>query len=308
MILTVTLNTAIDHIIKIPSFLPGETIRSTRSYISIGGKGTDASYILGTLGFDNIATGFYAGVFGQKMLSLLHERGVSTDFVEVDGETRISTIVIPEMGDQTSLTVDTLEISKDHLEALSVKYASLLSQAGCVVMGGTPPKSVSLTDYREFIQLANAKALPTVVDASGASLRAALDSSPTVVKPNRAELGSLVEGEIQSVDDAVTAGRQILAEYGTAVVVTLGEDGAVALWHDRTLRIHPLEVPVENTAGAGDAVLAGIAHALDQGLDIEDGLRLGFGAAAAVMTTPRTADCKPRDVERFSDAIRISSV
>ena len=86
MITTITLNTAIDHVLIVPEFRLGETIRSTRSNLSMGGKGTDVSYILGTLGIENLALGFKAGVFGDKMEAMLKERGVPAENIFISME------------------------------------------------------------------------------------------------------------------------------------------------------------------------------------------------------------------------------
>jgi 1-phosphofructokinase family hexose kinase len=306
MVITVTLNTAIDHVIHIANFEPGETIRASRSYLSIGGKGTDASYVLGTLGIVNLAMGFKAGVFGQKMEALLHERGVSTEFIAVGGETRISTVVITNNAPQTTLTVDTLRITEHHIDELMRRYHSQLDQAGCVVIGGTPPIDFPTEKLSDLLKLAQTQGIPTVVDASGPALQAAIECRPTFVKPNLTELRDLIGTEVETLGEVARAGDHLLNQYGAASVITLGAQGAIAIWPGGRLRIHPLKARIVNTAGAGDAVLAGIAHALDSGLTIDEGLRIGFGAAAAVMGTPRTADCNPDEAERLMQQVRIT--
>lgn len=303
MIVTITLNTAIDHILFVPEFGLGETIRSTRSYLSMGGKGTDTAYILGTLGIDNLALGFKAGVFGDKMEAMLQERGVRTDFVQVGGETRISTIIIEPGAGQSTFTVDTLQITPQHIEEFFRHYEAALDGCGCVVIGGTPPGSFPLDKFSELIRLANERAIPTVLDASGESLQAGVAARPTVIKPNLRELEDLAGQPVTSLEMVAGAARKILQTHGCSVIATLGEQGALAVLPTGTYHIAPLEVEVVNVAGAGDAVLAGLAHALDQQIPLEDGLRLGFAAAAAVMLTPRTADCDPAQVERFKSQV-----
>jgi len=303
MIVTITLNTAIDHILFVPEFRLGETIRSTRSLLSIGGKGADASYILGTLGIDNLALGFKAGVFGDRMESMLQERGVRTDFVTVGGETRISTLIIEPGAGQSTFTVDTLQITREHIEAFFQRFEAALDGAGCVVIGGTPPLAFPLDAYAEVIRLANNRSIPTVLDASGEALQATVSAQPTVIKPNLRELEDLAGHPLDSLEKVARAARETMRAHGCSVIATLGEQGALAVLPEKTYHIAPLEVEVVNSAGAGDAVLAGLAHALDQHAPLEEGLRLGFAAAAAVMLTPRTADCEPAQVERFKSQV-----
>jgi len=305
MIITVTLNTAIDHILYIPEFKLGATIRSSKSFIAMGGKGTDAAYILGTLGIPNLAMGFSAGIFGAKMESMLHERNVDTDFIQVAGETRINTLLIRGEDDQSTFTVDTLEITEDHIDQLSARLSAQLPKAGCVVLGGSPPRGYPLDRYQELIHLIKAHDIPVIIDASGEALKIASQSRPAFIKVNKSEMEQLAEKTLTTFDDMILGASHVQESTGSSVILTLGDQGAIAALQDYMVRIQPLQVPVQNTAGAGDAVLAGIAHALDSKSDMTEGLRLGFAAAAAVMMTPRTADCDPQVVDRLRNKIEI---
>jgi 1-phosphofructokinase len=308
MIITLTLNTALDHILHIPEFKFGTTVRSTRSYLAMGGKGTDAAYILGTLGIKNIAMGFSAGIFGAKMESMLRDRGVETDFVHVDGETRLNTLLIRGPNQQSTFTVDTLEIGESDIDQLMAKLTARLDQAGCVVLGGTPPSTFPLVPLRELLDLTKQHDIPLVIDASGEALRIACETRPAFIKINQDEMGQLLEKSISSRKETLEGASEINKSTGASVIVTLGDQGAFAVMQDQTMQIHPLDVPIVNTAGAGDAVLAGLAHAVDSGSDIVEGLRLGFAAAAAVMMTPQTAECDPVEVNNLLEGIEISSL
>jgi len=308
MILTLTLNTAIDHILHIPALKLGETIRSSKSYLAMGGKGTDASYILGTLGIANIAMGFKAGIFGAKMESMLRARHVIPDFVEVDGETRVSTLIIEDGGGQSTFTTDTLEISSLQIDELIERFDTHLKQVGCVIFGGTPPQGLPQEVFVDLIRRTRVRSIPVVLDASGPALKAGVAAGPTIIKPNLRELEQLTGRELPTFDDILRATRSIMEAHGCSVLATLGEDGALAIVGEKAYRINPLHNEVKNTAGAGDAILAGLAYALDNSYPIEEGLRLGFAAAAAVMMTPQTAECNPQDVERLKSQVELTPI
>lgn len=306
MIVTVTANTTLDHTVVIPALEKGRTIRAAQSTFSMGGKPADASFILGALGIPSLALGFAAGVIGQKVEELLRARGVVTDFVPVGGETRINTIIVTQDGgEQTTITTSTLEVSPEHLDALRAKYAAALEKARCVVLGGTLPAALSPAFYTEFIALARKRGIPVVFDAADANLRAGLQAAPSFIKPNRAELTALVEHPITSLEEAYQAGRVLLAQYGTASVMSFGAEGALAVLHDCAYRIPAIPVWVVSAAGAGDALLAGLAAALSRREPIENGLRLGVAAATAVCLTLGTADCRREDVERFLPQVEL---
>lgn len=306
MIVTVTTNTTLDRTLFVPNFGLNRTIRATRTVLSMGGKPTDASFILGELGIPSLALGFAAGLTGQTAEAMLRRRGVTVDFIPVGGETRINTVIVCEDGSgQSTITTSTLEVSPAHIAALRQRYTAALPEATCIVIGGTVPRGFALEHYAEFISKAKVKGVPVIFDASGEALLAGIKGRPDFIKPNREELGTLVGRPIESPEAAYDAAREVQAQYGVSCIVTLDADGALAVLSERAYRIPPLEVEVVSTAGAGDGVLAGMAAALSRGDPPEEGLRLGFAAATAVLLTPGTADCRRADVERFLPQIRL---
>jgi 1-phosphofructokinase family hexose kinase len=306
MILSVTPNTVIDRVLFVPSFELNKTIRASRVVVGGSGKAADASWILGELGIPSLVLGFAAGRTGQQLEDMLRAKGVVVDFTWVGGETRVSTLIVCEDGSgQSTITVSTLEVSLEHVAALRERYRAALDEAPCVVMGGSLPRGVAPALYTELIQMARARGIPVVFDASGEGLRAGLEAGPTFVKPNRDELEALTGQHVDSLERAYHAARALQEQYGASPVVTLGEAGALAILPERAYRIPPPQVAIVNTAGAGDAVLAGLTAALARGEPVEDGLRLGFAAAGAVMMTPITADCRRADVERLLPTIEL---
>ena len=300
MIVTVTANTAIDQTVFVPSFKKNTTMRAARSVLSMGGKATDAAWILGELGLPSLSLGFAAGALGEKVKALLEARGGLTDFIPVEGETRLNVVVI-DTGDQTYSTISTssLKVNDGHVNVLRTRYIEALPEATCIILGGTLPVGMSPSFYTEMIRLARERNIPVIFDAAEPNLSAGLAAYPDFIKPNRDELGSAVGYPIESIEAAHRAGLSILEKYGTSLIITLGDNGALAVLPDRTWRIPPLNVEVVSPAGAGDAVLAGLAASIHRGQPIEDGLRLGMAAAAAVCLMPGTADCRRSDVERL---------
>jgi len=304
MILTVTLNPAVDRTYLIKDFAWNRTIRSGQAILGMGGKGTDASWVLGELGYANLALGFAAGDTGRLMEKMLRARGCRTDFVWVEGETRTNIVIIGE-GGQSTLTEPGLQIGAGALERLRRKFNKALKTASCVVIGGTVPPGIGASIYAELVESARAAGLPVVFDASGPGLKAGMAGRPTVAKPNIDEIAELYGSPINSVEEAYKAGRELQDRYGAALVITLGKDGALAVLAGRSYTIPVLKIPVASSAGAGDAVLAGLAAALSEGRSMEDGLRLGFAAAAAVCLNTATADCRKTDVERLLPQVEL---
>jgi 1-phosphofructokinase family hexose kinase len=311
MILTVTANTTIDQTLFIPAWEINRTIRSTRSVQSMGGKPTDASWILGEIGITSHAIGFAAGAFGIKVERMLHSRNVTTEFVEANGETRINTVIVYEKGGenngrgQTTVTTNTLEVTDAQIAQLRALFDSWLDKASVVVIGGTLPKGMGVEHYTDFVRMARAKNVPVIFDADEPNLSAGLAGRPTFIKPNHHELEALTGEPVHDLASAYRGGRYVLKKFGSIPVITLGKDGGLVVLPERAYRIPPLPIQVVSASGAGDGVLAGLAASFERGQPIEEGLRLGFACAAAVCLMEGTADCRREDVERFLPMVEL---
>lgn len=306
MIVTVTANTSMDYVYMIPTWEAGKTLRASRVVTSMGGKPTDASYILGEMGIGSLAIGFSAGMTGEIIRRILESKGVTVDFLPVNGESRRNLIIAPQDGTaHTAITAASLEVDEVHIAALREQFTALLDDCEVVVLGGTLPKGMQPSFYTDFIAIAREKNVPVVFDAGEPNLSAGLQSRPTFCKPNRDELSAYAGREVVTVEDAYQVGCEILEKYGTQPIISLGSEGGLAVLEDAAYRIPPLNVPVVNAAGAGDAILAGITASIYRKQPIEQGLKLGFGAASAVVTTEGTAECSLADIEKYAAQIEL---
>jgi tagatose 6-phosphate kinase len=306
MIVTITPNTAIDHTLFIPALIPRTTIRATHSMISVAGKATDTSWVLNELGYPTLAMGFAAGRLGQQMVDMMHRKGIPTDFTWVSGETRLNTVIMCEDGyAQTTITVDTLDVLEDKVTEFYAHYREVIKNANCVTISGSLPKGIPPDFYYNLVMDAHATKLPVVIDASGKNLQAGYSGNPTVIKPNLDELEQLWGESCVSIEQIKRAGRELYNRSGSVFVITLGAEGAVAILPDRNYFIPPLKVKVVSPAGAGDAVVAGLAAGLSQQKTYEDGLRLAFAAASAAVMMPGTADIRKEDVDLLLPQIEL---
>ncbi|MBZ0292641.1 MAG: 1-phosphofructokinase family hexose kinase [Anaerolineae bacterium] len=308
MIVTVSANTSIDHILFVPEFKLDATIRATRLSISVGGKAIDASWILGEMGLPSLSLGFAAGYEGQVCRQLLEAKGVTTDYVEVEGSSRRNIVIMSEAeGEQTSVTYSTLIVKPEHVPMLRERYIKALDESPeVVVLGGTLPSGMEPSFYEDFIGLAKARHIPVIFDGSEPFLSAGLKGHPDYVKPNQDEISQFAGRRIHTVDEAYAVGREIYERYGTCPIITLGSEGGLAVLPDRAYRVPPIRLEkVLNVAGAGDAVLAGLAASIARGEPIEEGIRLGFAAATAVVLMPGTAECRKEDIDRFLQEVEL---
>mgnify|MGYP005834300737 CR=1 FL=1 len=308
MILTITPNTGLDRVIFVQAFAWGKTIRADDAAWGMGGKATDASLVLGELGEPNLATGFAAGETGARMVRMLMQHPATRcDFVWVEGETRTNYILVERsQRTQTTITVAGLHVRPEHVAELEQRVADALSRARCVVVGGSLPVGVPPELYPRLIARAKAHGVPVILDASGDALRAGVAALPTVVKPNRDELESLAGRALMTEQEIVAAARTLVAQGIALVVATDGPRGLWAVTADETLHAPVLAIEAVNTAGAGDALVAGLAMGLARGWPWREGLRWGIAAAGAVCLTPGTAVCRKDDVYRLLGQVAIT--
>lgn len=306
MILSLTPNTTLDLTVFVPQLATNTTIRATRTVHSMGGKPTDAAWILGRMGVGSLALGLAAGAIGEKVKTMLEGLGVATDFIEVDGETRVNTVIIDESsGEHTTITSASMSVEPGHIEVLRARYLEALPAASVVITGGSLPPGMSPAFYADAIELAKEAGVPVIFDAAEPNLSAGLAARPTFIKPNEHELSGLFGRKLKTEAELHAAGKEIMERFGTQVVVTKGKDGALAILEGRSYRIPPIPVEVSSPAGAGDAVLAGLAHAIHHERPLEAGLRLGVAAATAVCLQPGTAAYDVADMERFLPQVEL---
>jgi 1-phosphofructokinase len=306
MIVTVTPNTGIDYTMAVPHFELNKTIRSSEQAWGMGGKTTDVAWILGQLGVPVRALGFAAGFTGEQMVRMLNDRGVVTDFTWVDGETRLNVIIVCSDGSgQSTITSSRLSVSRHHIATFQSQCLAALEAASCLVLGGSLPADVSLEFYPQLIDQARQRDIPVIFDSSGPALRLGIQAHPSLIKPNRDELCELLGFLPTSLPEYHSAAKMLQEQFGTDVIATMGSEGAVVVFGERSYHIPPLSIPVASAAGAGDGILAGMALAYSRGEPLENGLRYGFALAGAVLQTLATADFRVDDYHALLPQIEL---
>lgn len=280
MIYTVTFNPALDYVMQVSSFLPGETNRAEGEELQVGGKGINVSIVLARLGMENTALGFLAGDTGELLRTRLERLGVTTDFVFLPaGYTRINVKLKGQV--ETELNGRGPDIPQSAVEELWEKL-DRLREGDTLILSGSIPSPLSPHTYEDILKRLGGKGIRFVVDAAGDLLAHSLPCRPFLVKPNHRELGELTGREL-SPDDlpALTEAAQELRRLGAQnVMVSLGKHGAVLAAQDG--KVYTQKAPVgqlTNSVGAGDSMVAGFLTAWDKGY--EEALRLAVAAGSA---------------------------
>jgi 1-phosphofructokinase/tagatose 6-phosphate kinase len=312
VIITVTLNAAIDKTLSVPNFRLGRRHRTVEQTTMAGGKGVNVARTLKSLDQPVIATGFAGGPTGTRIVEQLTEESILNDFVRIREESRTNTAVLdPTTGQQTEINERGPAIAPRELELFLDKLVYLARGAEIVILAGSLPRGVEPDYYATLIRELRKLGVTTIVDTDGEPLRQAVRAEPTLISPNVNEAEELVGHEFNEEEDLVLAIRE-LAQLGPREAIMTTPDGCYAcLQVDGAptflrARIEPRE-PVA-TVGSGDAFLAGFVAARYQGQPPEECLR--FGVACGAESTQRLGAglIDPREVERLVPEVEVERV
>jgi 1-phosphofructokinase family hexose kinase len=286
MIVTVTLNAAIDRTLLVPNFQLGQRHRASVGFTSAGGKGINIARAARRLGVPVVATGLAGGRNGTLLVEELTNEGILNDFVRIRGESRTSTAVLdPTSNVYTEINEWGPEVAEDELDVMRDKLSYLAQGADYVVFAGSLPRDVEPGIYAELIRDANRRGLLTVLDSEGEALRLGIEAEPYLVAPNLREAESLVGHEFVDDEDLAT-GLDEIAELGARNVIITLDTGCYALFRidreeDVRLRARAPRLEAVSTVGAGDTLLAGFIAARMSDRPYEDAIRSAVAAGAA---------------------------
>lgn len=290
MIYTVTFNPSLDYIVAVENFASGTVNRTVDEKIFAGGKGINVSMVLQNLGFESTALGFLAGFTGTRIQQILEEKGVSADFIPVEGISRINVKLRSiQEGTESSVKEET-EINGQGpvITEFAIKklYEKLdtLKKEDILVLAGSIPSSMPATIYMDIMQYLQGRDIRIVVDATGDLLKNVLTYRPFLIKPNNHELGELFGVELSTKDEMICYAKRLQEQGARNVLVSMAGDGAVFVAEDGS--VYQTEAPkgiVKNSVGAGDSMVAGfLAGYLESG-NYVDAFRMGVctGSASA---------------------------
>ena len=308
MILTVTLNAALDVTYELDRMTRHGSTRVQHVHSQAGGKGLNVARTLARLGSDVRVTGLVGGCRGQQIRHCLSGLPLDDQMVEIAGESRQTVAVVEAAGDPTELDEPGPLVSDAEWAHFKSRYAETIRAVAVVVLSGSLPPGIPLGGYAELIEMGRDSGCTVILDAAGSALLAGTEGGPDIVAPNRRELlGSLDEPAQRNDVSLVEAARALQARGAGAVVASLGPSGLLAstpvgLWRCR----HPKMSG--NPLGAGDALVAGLARGLELGLSWPDLLVEAAAAAMASVRARYAGEFEPESLPDLARQVRISRI
>lgn len=290
MILTCTMNPAIDLFIRTEYLTPKKVNRTSENDIQPNGKGVNVSFILKMLGLDNTATGFIGGFTGEFIKEELEKKEIETDFVPISEITRIN-VFTNVLNEKTEYKIVNKgpNIKKESLNDLMDKL-SKLEKNDLLIVSGSSPEGVTDEDLLEIAKLAKKKEIRLAIDTSSKILLDILHFEPYCIKPNDEELMQLFNLTELTTDDIIYYGKQLVGLGAKQVIISLGENGAYLFNQNEILVGNAPKGELVNSACAGDTMLATFIGLQELGKTTEESLKTAIAAASSTAFTEGLTD------------------
>ena len=307
MILTVTLNAAIDKRYVVEGFRTGEVNRVKECTYVPGGKGLNVSKPASIYGAEVVATGFAGGHAGAYIEDALKPFGIRSAFYHVDAESRSCINIWDEVNQvQTEFLEPGFTLTEEDFAGFEAKFRQLVQEAKVVAMSGSVPKGLDGTAYQRLVKIVKDAGIPVILDTSGKLLEMGIEAIPTMIKPNIDEIRMLTGKRCDDSSEIIEAARAIHERGVKIVAVSLGADGSLAVGDDGIFRARVPKIDAVNTVGCGDSMIAGFALGLSKGLPLEETLRLASAISAAAAMREETGFFVMEDMEKLLPQIEIT--
>lgn len=286
MIVTLTLNPAIDH-----NVLTDRLVFDDRGYIlstqeSAGGRGINASRVIHSFKGETLAIAPSGGASGRRFESLLSCCGYPFRPVPIQHEIRTNLTITDERGLTVKLNQRGALMTEEELKQVEEAVMEALAGAQWFMICGSMPPGVEPGFYSKLIQKANEVGVRTLLDTDGDPLYEGVTAKPSVVTPNQQEAERLLGTALLTRNHFFDAARRLLGMGSKAVVLSLGSRGAVAAADGKMFEVIPPRIDVVCPIGAGDALAAALTWAMANGSDFADAVRWGVAAGTASARLP----------------------
>ena len=306
MIITVTLNPAIDKTAHVEKMIPNGLNRLNNIILDVGGKGINVSKAIKELGGKSICTGFVAGSNGKWIEDKLDSLGLEYKFRHVEGNTRINLKVLDRDMNLTELNDTGDQISENDLRYLKEDLIEMVKPNYIVVLAGSVPSGVPVTIYQELITMIKAKGAKVILDADGDLFTQGIKASPTLIKPNKYELCKYfgISEEVNDVE-LVSHAKKLLYKGIETVVISLGSRGAIFITNEETAYVKGLNIIAHSAVGAGDSMVGALAYGISEDLELIPLIKLAVATSAGAVMTKGTKAPSRSVVEMLMKEVEI---
>lgn len=306
-IITITFNPAIDKSTTVPALIPEKKLMCTKPVYEPGGGGVNVARAIKKLGGTATAIYLAGGYTGKAFTQLLNKEGIDSIIAEIKENTRENLIVYETSSNQQyrfgmpgpSILEQEWQQCLQHIENIK--------EADFIIVSGALPQGIPLAVFSKIASVARSINAKLIVDTSGEALMEAVQAGLYLIKPNLAELSSLVGKEGLNIERVDEAAREVINKGKCeVVVVSMGAAGAMLVTGNRAIHIMPPAVKIKSTVGAGDSMLAGIVLSLAQNKSIEEAAQYGVACGTAATMNAGTELCRKEDADHLYKLIQVN--
>lgn len=286
MIVTLTLNPAIDRIVSVDrlAFEDRAYINSTRE--SAGGRGINSSYVIHSFGAETLAVLPSGGASGKRLETYLRAFGYRVAVVPIANEIRTNLTITDRQGLTVNLNEKGPELTETEVERIERVVRRALAGASWLMICGSLPPGVPTSFYARLVDIARQKKVKTLLRAGGDALREGIEARPTVAAPNQPEAERLLGRMLLTRTHYFEAANRLRSMGPESVVISLGSRGAVGAFSSGLLEALPPRVDAVSPIGAGDALTAAYVWSMGRKSNAADALRWAVAAGTASARLP----------------------
>lgn len=304
MIYVLSLNPSIDYHMEVDSLLLGETNRSHKEILQIGGKGINVATLLNNLNTHTVLLGFVGGEMGSFITHRLDKlEFIHNAMIQTEHNTRINVKVKGQT--ETEINGSGEPITNKELKLLYNKLTAI-EKGQTIIMSGSLAKGMDANWYLELAKMMHEKEVEFVVDIATKSLLDICQYKPLLIKPNLHELEIIFETTIENVEDCIPFGQKLIALGAQNCIISLGDKGSYLITQDKVFKAGIPEGKLINSVGAGDSMVAGFVDAYIKDKDIKDVYQFAVAASSATAYSEHIAD--KDTIESLIDKVKIGEV
>ncbi len=306
MIVTLTLNPAIDRSIGVDHLAFEDRAYIQSSSESAGGRGLNSSRLIHSFGGDTLALTIAGGESGARMLTYLRRYGFRSRSVVVHNEIRTNLTITDQRGLSVNLNERGPELTSAEVQKIERSVLRALDRAKWLLLCGSLPPGVPSSFYANLIGLARKKRVRTLLHASGEALKEGIAARPSVVTPNQSEAERLLDRSLLTRIQCLEAAAEIRALGPDSVVLSLASRGAVAAFPDGLFEAIAPQIEAVCPIGSGDALTAGFTWRMNKGrATFAEALRWGVAAGTASALLPGMTFASLTDTEAMYQRIEV---
>ncbi len=304
MVLTVTLNPAVDKTCYINELLLGQVNRLQEVMSIAGGKGVNVTKVLRQFECPVVAMGFIGGYTGKLIQDRLMEMGAECHFTHIEQATRVSTNILADNGYVTEVLEPGPTISEEEMRRFLSEYKRQLQRVKMVVLSGSIPKGVPENIYETLTVLAKEAGCKVFLDTSGEALKMGVKAVPYFLKPNKRELEYLVGRKLSSTQDIKEQVQALLNSGVEKVVVSLGAKGFLYGDKEGIIEQKPVKVKAVNTVACGDCLVASFCMSEADGMKRKTAVYRAVALASANAATTISAQIPMELYLKFTEDLQ----